>query len=424
MSNWELISSTEGKLTCEIETETWKKAQEKAFNKICKNADVKGFRKGQAPKSMVKKMINPQSVLYDAMDLVAYDAYLKGCEELGLITFGRPAIENMPSLTEESCTIEFKVNVEPEATLKDMAEVSYKVEEAEVTEEDINNEIETLKQRFSEEVESEEAAQLGDIVNIDYVGTKDGVAFDGGSAQGYDLKLGSNSFIPGFEDGVVGMNKGEEKDLDLTFPEEYHVDELKGAAVVFHVTVNNIKKVVLPESNDDFAKDVLGNDEATLDSLKETIKEQMSTTRHNQALATAENDMLEAFINCVEAEVPAELIKEESAQIAQQYAQQLSSQGLSLDMFLKYTNNTIESFIDSFAEEAKKRCLVTFGLRAYAKANDLVATDEEIASEIETYANAKGISTEKAREELAIVLVKDSVTTRKALEALKQNFAK
>ena len=134
MSNWELISTTEGKLTCEIEAEAWKKAQEKAFNKICKNAEVKGFRKGQAPKAMVKKMINPQSVLYDAMDLVAYDAYLKGCEEKELITFGRPAIENMPVLTEDACTIEFKVNVEPEANLKDLGEVVYHVDEKEVTE--------------------------------------------------------------------------------------------------------------------------------------------------------------------------------------------------------------------------------------------------------------------------------------------------
>lgn len=424
MSNWELISTTEGKLTCEIEAEAWKKAQEKAFNKICKNAEVKGFRKGQAPKAMVKKMINPQSVLYDAMDLVAYDAYLKGCEEKELITFGRPAIENMPVLTEDACTIEFKVNVEPEASLKDLGEVVYHVDEKEVTEEDITAELETLQQRYSDEVESDQPAALGDVVNINYAGSKDGELFDGGSAENYDLKLGSNSFIPGFEDGLVGVSKGGEKDLELTFPEDYHAEELKGANVVFHVTVNEVKKVVLPEINDDFAKDVMGNDEATLDSLKEKIKTDMVNTRHNQALATAENEMLEKFIEAIEVEVPEQLIKDESTQIAQQYAQQLAAQGLSLDMFLKYTNNSVESFVESFAEEAKKRCLVTFGLRAYAKANDLNVSEDEINSEIEGYANSKNISVDKAKEELSVVLVKDSLTSRKALEALKQNCTK
>lgn len=424
MSTWELVNPSEGKLTLEINSQEWKDAQTKAFNKICKDVTIKGFRKGQAPKGMVKKMINPQSVLYDAVDVVAYKAYLEAVKEHGLITFGKPAIEEMPVLTEEACTLVFKLNVEPEATLTDLSNVEYKVENTEVSEEEINADLAAQQKRFAELVVSEEAAKEGDTVNIDYVGTKDGVAFDGGSANGHDLVLGSHSFIEGFEEGVVGMSTGEEKDLNLTFPEDYHAEELKGAAVVFHVKVNKISKEVLPELNDDLAKDILGDDNATLDALKEKVKTQLSERKEKDAKNAAEGKLLDAFNACVEVEIPEALVEEEAKNMVSNYAYQLQSAGLSIDMFLKYTGQTVESLVETYKADASKRIRTTLGLRAYAKANNITVTDEDFDAKLAEIATQTGRSVDEVKLNYDLIGLRDSYMVEKSLEALKQNCTK
>ena len=418
MSTFELKENSNAVLTVTVEGDRWNNAKEKAFNKICKDFSVKGFRKGQAPKSMVKRMVNPNAVLYDAVDVLANDLYQEAIKEHDLTPVDRPQLSNIPTINEDGATIEFQVTVEPAATLGDMSGLKYECNVDEVSDEDMHNEIEHIRNRYAEEVDKIEAASEGDIVNIDYVGTKDGVAFDGGSANGYDLTLGSHSFIPGFEEGVIGMKPEEEKDLELTFPEDYHAEELKGAAVIFHVKVNSIRNKTLPEVNDELAQDVLGKEDAKVDDLKAKVKEQLETSRKNRAESEATEKLMQEFAKTVEVDVPQVMIDRRAAQMVDDYLNRMSYQGIKPADFLRITNQKVEDLIEGYKPDAAQLVKMELGLKALAKRDAISVDDASVDEEIQRMATAYGMKPEDVRAAVDLDQVKDDVLLRKASEAL------
>ena len=420
MANWTLKESAKGELTVKIDGETWQKAVKKAFNRISKEISIPGFRKGSVPKSILEKRV-PRSAVYEqAIDDNIQKWFREALEENGIEPIAK-ADSNVTSVSESGVEIVFTVPVEPEASLKDLSEVKYEPKIEEVTEEDIDNEIDRMRERYAEEEEVEGPASEGDTVTIDYVGKKDGVAFDGGTAEDYKLTLGSHSFIPGFEEGLIGAAKGEDKELNLTFPEDYHSEELKGAAVVFEVKVKNVTRKVLPEVNEEFVEDQNISGVDTVEQLRENVRTRLSDTAKRSAESAAENDMMEQFANCVEVEIPEEMIEEETQQQVQQQASQLQQYGLSLTSYLEMMGMTADSFKESFREQAEKTVRIRLGLKALAKQQGFVATDEDLEKQYQEIADMYGMPVEQVKQYIPTNTLRQDVANQKALDFLKGN---
>ena len=420
MANWTLKESAKGELTVKIDGETWQKAVKKAFNRISKEISIPGFRKGSVPKSILEKRV-PRSAVYEqAIDDNIQNWFREALEENGIEPIAK-ADSNVTSVSESGVEIVFTVPVEPEASLKDLSEVKYEPKIEEVTEEDIDNEIDRMRERYAEEEEVEGPASEGDTVTIDYVGKKDGVAFDGGTAEDYKLTLGSHSFIPGFEEGLIGAAKGEDKELNLTFPEDYHSEELKGAAVVFEVKVKNVTRKVLPEVNEEFVEDQNISGVDTVEQLRENVRTRLSDTAKRSAESAAENDMMEQFANCVEVEIPEEMIEAETQQQVQQQASQLQQYGLSLTSYLEMMGMTADSFKESFREQAEKTVRIRLGLKALAKQQGFVATDEDLEKQYQEIADMYGMPVEHVKQYIPTNTLRQDVANQKALDFLKGN---
>ena len=272
MSTWTLKEKSMGDMNVTIEGEEWKNAVKKAFNKIAKNAKIDGFRKGHVPAAMLEKKVSMAERQAQAIEDNANEWMRKAFEELNLTPISQPQLD-VKSMDDEKAELVFTFAVMPEVELGEYKGLKYEVEAAEVTDEELNEEIDRMRKQYSDLETVEGEAQEGDTVKIDYEGFKDGVAFEGGKAENYGLKLGSGSFIPGFEDQLIGCKAGDEKELNLTFPEDYHAEDLKGAAVVFKVKVHEVTREVLPELDDDFAKDTNIPNVETVEDLKNTVKE-------------------------------------------------------------------------------------------------------------------------------------------------------
>ena len=275
-SKWELKEKSTGELVATVEGEDWKQAQKKAFNKIKKNINIPGFRKGQAPAALIKKQIPAQNILMDAVEAVANDVLSDGVEEHKLVLVDRPELR-IDEINEEKVILKFICAVKPEVKLGDYKGLPIKKKATRVTQKDIDAEVERLQQRYADMVVKEEGnVESGDTAVIDFEGFKDGVAFDGGKAESYPLEIGSGAFIPGFEDQLIGMAKEETKDINVTFPEDYQVAELAGQPVVFKVTVHEIKTKVLPEANDELIKEAKIKDVETMEDYRAYVKKNLS----------------------------------------------------------------------------------------------------------------------------------------------------
>ena len=281
-----------------------------------------------------------------------------------------------------------------------------------------------MRETYADEETVDGEAKDGDTVNIDYTGTKDGVAFNGGSAEKYNLVLGSHSFIPGFEDQLIGVRAGEEKDLSLTFPEDYHVDELKGAPVVFHVKVNEVKRKVLPELNDDFAQDVNVKDVNTVDELKAFVRKRLEDTRKNEAENKADSELMDQLAEKVEADIPDVMVENEIQQNIQQLQQQLSQYGITLANYLKMMNKTADDLKKDYQEEAEKTVKVRLGLEQIAKNENLEATAEDLENEYKKIADQYKLEVEKVKSMIDENLLKTDVLNQKAYDFVKENAAK
>ena len=321
-----------------IDKATFDAAVDKVYRKQVKNINVPGFRKGKAPKSVIEKMYGQGVFFEDAINDLIPENYEAAVKEAAIIPVGQPEID-VVSLDENGLVLSAKVPVKPEMQIKDYKGIEAVKNVAEATDEQVDKELGMIRERNSREIEiTDEAAQMGDIVKIDFEGAVDGVAFDGGKGTDYSLKLGSGSFIPGFEEQIAGHTIGEEFDVNVTFPEDYHAAELAGKPSVFKTKVNAITRIELPELDDEFAKDASEFD--TLDELKADMKAKIQERNDKQAENEFEEKLIEALIEKLEGEIPEAMFVNETENFVRDFDNRLRSQGMDMNMYFKYTGLT------------------------------------------------------------------------------------
>ena len=396
----EKISSNKVKLSFEIDAEKFAAAMDKAYIKVRGQVTIPGFRKGRAPRKMIENMYGGESIFYDeAFELIFDEVYGPAVEENKLEVVDRPQIEIQQIGTGKNLKFACQVFVKPDVTLGEYKGVEVKKEHTLVSDEDVDKEIEKARSKQASEVSVEDRPVAeGDTVNLDYSGSIDGVKFAGGTAEGQTLKIGSHAFIPGFEEQMVGMKLGEEKDLEVTFPEKYHAAELAGKKAVFHVKVNSITETQLPALDDDFAKDISEFD--TLDEYKADVRaklEAQAAERDNQAFTNA---VIEKVMENATVEIPDAMVERQIDYLVRNFEYRLSAQGLKLADFIKYTGQDMKSFRNQYRQQAEKTVRANLVLEAVENAEKFEATEEEIDAEIAKFAPQTGKSAEELKKSL------------------------
>lgn len=424
MSTWTLKEKSTGELKVTIEGENWKTAQTKAFNKLAKELEIPGFRKGSVPAAMAKKYVPAQKIMLEAVEHCAQDLLDAGIEEHSLWPISRPEL-NVEEISEEAATMSFTFAIKPEVKLGEYKGLAYEVEETSVSEEEVEAELKRIQENFAElEVKENGEVENGDTAVIDFEGFKDGVAFEGGKGENYPLEIGSNSFIPGFEEQVIGMKKEETKDINVTFPENYQAAELAGQPVVFKVTVHEIKAKVLPELNDDLAKDVNAPDVETMDDLKALIRKNQEEQKQQNAENEATNTLISTVVDACEVEIPEVMIKNETDDMIQDYANRLQQQGISLTQFFQITGQSEETLREQMAKDAESKVKLRLVLDAIATQENLEVGEEDIDTEYGLIASQYNMEKEKVKELIPASSISYDVRLRKALDLIKDSTNK
>lgn len=419
--NWEVKEKSVGELVYTVAGEEWQKAQDKAFKKIASNLTIDGFRKGQAPKAILNKRISSAERQYQAVNDNANAWLLKALEEAGVTPISQPELD-VRSIGNDQVEVIYRFAVKPEVKLGEYKGIEYTPENTEVSEDELNAEINRIRETFAEWVIKEGEAENGDTVNIDYEGFKDGVPFDGGKADGHDLVLGSNSFIPGFEEQLVGAKADDEKELNLKFPEDYFSKDLAGADVVFKVKVNEVKNKQLPEINDEFAKDFNAPGVETVEGLYDLVRGRLADQKKAAADQKEEAELLEKVSETSEIDIPDVMIQEEEQAMMQQFAQQISQYGISFDQWIKTSGQTAEQFAKGYEEDAKKAVRSRLVLEKIADLENIKADAEEVDKQInELIEQYSFITAENVNEYVDRSLVELDIRNRKALDFIKEN---
>ena len=407
-------------ITIKIEGKEWEEALDKAFKKANKKAKIDGFRPGHAPKDVFLKKYGKESLMADAADLCINDAYLKMLEEnKDLEIVAEPEL-GLKSLDENGVEFIFKLTLKPEVKLGKYKGLKVKKDSTDVTEEEIDETIMTMRNRYAENQIKDGEVEDGDIAVIDFEGFKDDVAFDGGKGEDYSLKIGSHTFIPGFEEQIIGMKKGESKDINVTFPEDYHSEDLKGQPVVFKVTVKEVKETIIPELSKEFFED-LGlegvNDEASLRAqVKENIKARKEMDAENKYI----DELLKAAIKNMTVEVPDVMVNEEVDRMLNQYEENLKMQGLTLEQFYQFTNSDEAALKEQMKEEALNRVKSRLLLEEIAKAEKIEISEEEANEEANKLAEKYGMKVDEFLKAFGgIDMIKYDSKMRQAIEILK-----
>ena len=364
-----------------IEGEDWKKALDKAFKKLNKEAKIDGFRPGKAPKEVYIKKYGMTSLYMEAAESCLNEAYEMMLKENGDdVIVAQPEI-NLSAVTDDYVEFKFNLTLKPEVKLGKYKGLDVKKDTVKVTKKEVSEAIEQMRQRYMENIDKEGKVANGDVAIIDFEGFKDGVAFDGGKGEDYSLKIGSNTFIPGFEEKIIGMEKGEEKDINLTFPEDYHAEDLKGKDVVFKVKVKEIKEQKLPELNKDFFLDLGMEGIETKEDLEKQLEENIKVRKEAEADNKYIDDLLAEVAKNTKIDIPEAMIEEEIDRILKQYEENLKMQGITLEMFYQFTNSDEQALRDQMQEEAKNRVTYRLILEEIAKEEKIEVTDEDAETE-------------------------------------------
>ena len=408
-------------INLKVENEKWESAQEKAFNKLNKKASIDGFRPGKAPRNIFEKKYGAQEILLEAADMLIHEKYHDIIENDKILPVIEPKID-IVEVTKEKMEVNFTFITKSEVKLGKYKNLKAKKAKVKVEKEEIEHEIEHLLQHYAEMVTKEGKVEKGDIAIIDFEGFKDGVAFDGGKAENYSLEIGSNSFIPGFEDGLVGLSIGEEKDLELTFPEDYMAEELKGQKVVFKVKVNEIKTRNVPELNDEFFEDLAIEGIKSKEDLEKMFTEEITARKEMEAENKYIDELLEEASNNMEVEIEDELIDDEVSRMYEQFLDKIAMQGLTEDIYFKYTNTTKEDVLKEMRPEGERRIKYRYLLEAIIKEEKIEITDEEASNEALELAKKYNMSKEDFLNELGgLEMLKYDMTMRKAIESMKES---
>ena len=418
------LKSTEklenGKVCLEIQVEKpeFDDAMEKAYLKNKSKIAIPGFRKGKAPRAMIERMYGSGVFTEDAINIAYPVAYEAAVKESGIEPVDYPEVE-LVDINDDGFVMKTTVTVKPEVKLGKYKGVEAEKPPVSVTKKDVDAEINFMREKGARLVTVERAAKDGDTVVIDYEGFKDGVAFDGGKGENHSLKLGSNQFIPGFEAQLVGKSAGEECEVNVTFPEQYHSEDLAGKDATFKVKVHEVKETELPELDDEFAKDV--SEFETLEDLKKDIKKKLTDTREKMANDAFEAAVMNVVVSKMKVEVPEVMVESQLDNICNDFAQRLQMQGITLDKYLEMMQSNMDDFRANFRDQALEQVKSRLALEAIAKAEKIEPTDEDVEAEYTKLAEQYNMPVEKVRSFLPAEAMKSDLYTIKTLAFLREN---
>jgi trigger factor len=408
------------KLVIETTAEEFEKGLNEAYNKNKGKITLPGFRKGKAPRKMVEKFYGAEVFYEDAANAIIPEAYAEAAEESKLEIVSQPKIDVVQLEQGKPFIFSAEVAVKPEVELGQYKGVEVAKVDSEVTDEDIANELKKVQEQNSRTISvAERAVKDGDMTVIDFEGFVDGKAFEGGKGENYPLTIGSHSFIDTFEDQIIGMNIGDEKEINVTFPEEYHAEELKGKPATFKVKVNEIKEKQLPELDDDFAQDV--SDFDTMDAYKESLVSQLKERKANEAKVKKEDEAMEKIIEAAKMDIPEAMINTQVNRMAEDFARRLQQQGLSIEQYFQYTGMTAEKIIDDMKPEALTRIKSRLVLEAIVKAENIEVSDDEVNAELQKMADMYKMELDKVKElmgEAEMKQVKEDLAVQKAVDLI------
>ena len=401
-----------------IDADTFKKAVDTAFKRESKKYAIPGFRKGKAPRTMIEKMYGADIFHYDAVNDLFPEAYEAAVKEAKVEVVGRPEPEVVSMSEADGAVLKVKVAVKPEVTLGEYAGLNVTKKVKTVDESQVEAELKRMQERNGRMLTREGAAENGDTVDIDFEGFVDGTAFEGGKAEHYNLVLGSNSFIPGFEDQIVGHSAGDEFDVNVKFPEQYHAEELAGKDATFKVKLHEVKYKELPNLDDDFAMDVSEYD--TLEELKNSIRKGIEDNNEKMADQQVENDLIEMVVNNMTAEIPQAMYDERIEELVQDFQYRIAQQGLKLEQYLQYMGMNMDQFKAQFAEQAEKQVKMRLAMEAIVAKEGITASDEDFNNEVQRIADAYKMEADKVRSVVNEEAVKADLAVNKAIDFVKE----
>lgn len=393
----ENLEKSMAKLTVEVSAEELEKALQGAYLKQKKNISIPGFRKGKVPRVMIEKMYGPSVFYEDAANALLPEAYSKAADESGLDIVSRPDIDVVQLEKGKTFIFTAEVAVKPPVTLGQYKGLEVPKSDLTVSEEEVEAELKKEQEKNGRMIDVDDRpAQKGDTVTLDYAGTVDGVAFDGGTATSYPLVLGSGSFIPGIEDQLEGVSIGEEKEVHVTFPEDYHAEDLKGKEAVFTCTIQKISRRELPELDDDFAMDV--SDFDTLEEYKADLRQELEKKKEESAKRSKEDAAVQKAVENASMELPQAMISTQAEQQVENFARRIQMQGMKIEQYLQYTGQTLEDMRKQMEPQAIQQIQTRLVLEAIAKAEDIQISEEKLAEELEKMAKMYGMEADKLKE--------------------------
>lgn len=421
-AKWEKKEGNVGTLTFEIDAASFDQALDKAFKKVVKKVNVPGFRKGRVPRVLFEQRFGVEALYEDAIDFVLPNAYSEAIDQTGIEPVDKPQVDVDEVGKGKKLVLKADVTVKPEVKLGDYKGLEVEEKSTEVTDEDVDHEIKHLQERYAELVVKEDGeVEKGDTTVIDFDGYVDGKQFEGGKAENYSLEIGSGSFIPGFEDQLIGVKVGAEKDVVVTFPEDYHAEELKGKEATFKVTIHEIKQKQLPELDDEFAKDV-DEDVETLAELKEKLKNHQKEHKEADATNSKRDIVVQQAAANAEIDVPEVMISNEQDNILKEFEQRLKDQGMTLDMYTSFSGTDKDALREQMKDDAEKRVRANLTLEAIAKAESIEASDEDVEEELKKMAEQYKVSVDQIKSAMGDgELLKGDIQLRKAVDFLVEN---
>ncbi|KAF0426945.1 trigger factor [Pediococcus acidilactici] len=421
-AKWEKTGTNEGKLTFEVGTDMIKEGVDKAFQRTKKSLNVPGFRKGHVPRQIFNKLYGEEALYQDALNIVLPDAYSAAIKEAGIEPVDQPQVDVEKLEKGEPWVLSAIVTVKPEVKLGEYKGVKVIKQSTRVTSKEVDEEIEKKREQQAELVLKEgKPAEKGDTVTIDFDGSIDGVPFDGGKATNYDLVLGSNSFIPGFEDQLIGHNTDDDVDVKVTFPEDYQAEELQGKEALFKVKIHEIKTKELPELDDEFAKDV-DEDVDSLEELKAKTKDQIKERKIQAADEAKESEAIQAAVDNAEIkEIPEAMLRDDVDRQVNQYLANMQQQGISPDMYFQLTGSSEDQLRQQLSEGAENRVKTTLVLEAIVEAEKIDPSDEEVDAEYKSLAEQYNMEEKAVRSALTADMVKHDVAIKQAVDLIKDS---
>jgi len=418
----EKIENSEAYLEIEVDAETLEKGLEKAYRKVVKEVNIPGFRKGKVPREFLEAHFGKEILYEDAMELVIPDAYEQAIDDLKIEPLAQPEFDISDIQAGQPLQFKVKVAVKPEVKLGNLEGLEVSIPVMRVSEADVELRMEDMRSGYAQLVEKVEApSELGDTVIIDFVGSIDGVPFEGGAGEDYQLELGSNTFIPGFEEQLVGLKAGDTKDVQVTFPEEYHAEDLAGKEAVFQTTINKIEHRLLRELDDEFAQEV--SDFETIEELRASVRENLIKANEYRQNGVKKKEVLDRALEQCSIDIAPAVVEMQFQTLLSQFEQRISSQGIDLDQYFQMTNSNLHEFREDMLPEAERNAKTNFMLEKIIEEKGFELTDEEIDKQIAEIAEQMGVDIDQARQNLEGVMdrVRFNMKVDKAIQYLVDN---